>query len=739
MRRSPWALSLSCLFTLILVAAFVGCGGEDDPAQPDPSTGALAIDVIGLPAGTDCSILISGPDGFSAEASGDATLGGLAPGTYGVSVNSPVDGYTVYQPDVGAHTVQIEAAATSELTIEYGGTIARGHLQVDLGGLPVDVEGSVLVTGPNNFTRTLTGSQTFESLVPGRYELTATAVADAGSFYVPNALSVDVDVIAGQTVVNEVLYVAQEIGDLDFAITGVEFIQSIQRDTGDVPLIRSRDALLRIYLEGTESSPFVPDLQVELTVNGDVVFDEIIEPDYSMIPTTAVRGDLATTVNYRIAGQWIQPTLAVRVTIDPSSEIPEMDETDNVYPATGEPQAVAVASVDPYGITLVAVHQSINGLTGDLDASNQDDYVNMAQAMYPVPGVTVTLREGFTTDAPPLQSNDGNGAWNQILNEVNALKALDESGDNYFGVVPTTYNSGIAGLGYIPFSRDSNYRTAIGWDKRNSRNGVAAHELGHNLGLAHAPCGGASGTDSEYPHPNALIGHWGYDPRDGDLVDPSSTKDIMSYCNPQWISDYNFELVLDFLGAEITPRVIDDTPQPCLLVWGREVDGELVLDPSVVVNARPQLPETPGDHRVDVLDERGAPIAGLSFDMPRVGCSETGDGSFVWLVPIDALEGQRVGTVVVSGRGGTAVQQARTADAGAMRRLPMALDRTGPGRASLRWDATSLPLAIVRDARDGTVIAIGRHGDFDFACEPSRVDVVFSDGARTLDWSHTLD
>ena len=72
---------------------------------------------------------------------------------------------------------------------------------------------------------------------------------------------------------------------------------------------------------------------------------------------------------------------------------------------------------------------------------------------------------------------------------------------------------------------------------------IHAHEIGHNLGLAHANCGGAGNVDPRYPYPNAGIG-----PRRGWLlserrfIEPDSGYyDIMSYCQPNFVSDYHYD------------------------------------------------------------------------------------------------------------------------------------------------------------------------------------------------------
>ena len=63
--------------------------------------------------------------------------------------------------------------------------------------------------------------------------------------------------------------------------------------------------------------------------------------------------------------------------------------------------------------------------------------------------------------------------------------------------------------------------------------GTIAHELGHNLSLQHAPV--------VLPH----VGVWGYDFAGGRQIS-AGTKDLMSYCSPQWISDFSVTRALRY-------------------------------------------------------------------------------------------------------------------------------------------------------------------------------------------------
>ena len=748
MRSIAGGTSFLVLVGLVLLAGLTGCLGDDDPVAPAvPTTGTLALQIDGLPDGLALTIEVRGPSSYAASVHGDTTLSGLEPGPYSITAPRPVDGYVEFVPTISNTTPTVESGSTTDVGVLYAQQITRGHLAVAIDGLPQDVAGEVLVTGPSNFRRTLTTATMLESLVPGTYTLSATAVTDGSIAYFPLTELQSTTVAAGATTDGGVVYEARDLGDLDLRVLGVELVQSVQTASSDVPLVRSRDALLRVYADTGADAPLTPDLRVEIRVNGDLVDTVDLTPTDPAQLRGTNRTDLGASVNWILPAQYVQPGLGLRVTIDSSNDVPELDESNNTYPAGSGGVVFAVASIDPLSLTLVPVHQSVNGLVGDVNVSNSDTYTTMAEAMYPFPYVDTKVRATYTTDAPALQADDGNGAWGTVLQEVQALRSLDATEDYYFGVVRTNYTAGVAGLGYVPSSRSSGYRSAIGWDRASTRAPVMAHELGHNLGRQHAPCGGPASPDPQYPYPEGSIGQWGYDARIAQLIDPSNAKDIMSYCTPQWISDHNFEQILAFMGGVVSPVVVAPfsvthtmaEPQPCLMVWGRVRDGEIVLDPAMVVTARPNVPRVGGEYDVVARDANGNEVVRVSFDAPRIGCSDDDTSAFSWFLPIDPDRAVDLQSIEMRGRGQVARQDARTASLAHARRIPLVLERTGAGRARLEWDAGSLPMALVRDAVDGTVLAIGRHGALDFACEASELDVVLSDGVRTLDWSRRLD
>src|SRR5690606_28559913 len=68
------------------------------------------------------------------------------------------------------------------------------------------------------------------------------------------------------------------------------------------------------------------------------------------------------------------------------------------------------------------------------------------------------------------------------------------------------------------------------------------HEIGHTQGRQHVACPGvqAGGPDASYPYPEGKIGVWGWGARDGQLRIADAHTDYMSYCNPVWVSDWQW-------------------------------------------------------------------------------------------------------------------------------------------------------------------------------------------------------
>jgi len=70
------------------------------------------------------------------------------------------------------------------------------------------------------------------------------------------------------------------------------------------------------------------------------------------------------------------------------------------------------------------------------------------------------------------------------------------------------------------------------------------HEVGHTQGRYHVRCsGGEAGVDSDYPHIGGITGIWGFGIYDLRLRSPAGSRDYMTYCANEWVSDYGYNKV----------------------------------------------------------------------------------------------------------------------------------------------------------------------------------------------------
>jgi hypothetical protein len=296
----------------------------------------------------------------------------------------------------------------------------------------------------------------------------------------------------------------------------------------------------------------------------------------------------------------------------------------------------------------------------------------------------------------------------------------------------------VAGVAYVsnPSTVPSQVaRAALGWDYLPSGSVVAAHELGHNWARNHAPCGGPSGVDPNYPEPDGTTGGYGYDRTSGTIQPPTDT-DIMGYCNSKWISEYTYAGVLNYLtsGAPMVQRAATSTAaQPCIVVWGHIRNGELILEPAFEVNTRPSLPEQAGPYSIQGESSDGASVFNLSFAPNQIADAPGTQENFVFAVPLSAGQASRLARLQLNGPGRPALLAAatRAPGQGTVAQDVVKVRRAGSGKVNLQWDARLHPMIMVRDAGTGEVLSLARGGDAELSTHKQVVDLVMSDGVKS--------
>jgi hypothetical protein len=341
--------------------------------------------------------------------------------------------------------------------------------------------------------------------------------------------------------------------------------------------------------------------------------------------------------------------------------------------------------------------------------------------------MTTELRPAFTSSAPPLQANDANGSWVQVLSELNALRAAEGSQAHYYGVVKLPYTAGVVGISYLPSF------AAIGHDTMPNAASTFVHELGHHFGRLHAPACGAGGQDANYPHAGGTIGAFGFDAASMSLLPPTTT-DIMGYCDGRWMSDYTFTGILAYRAsqANVAASLAPAAAAPRgLLVWGRIGERGVTLEPSFEVDAPARLPRARGPHRLEIVNESGRVVWSAAFAGERTTDSPSDEEHFAFVVPLAALGDQPVARVRLVANGRRAELEPGAVKMAADDFSPVAR-RVSGSRARLSWLAGAGRGVLVRDAGTGAILAIGRTRALDLMTGSRELDLTFSDGVRSL-------
>jgi hypothetical protein len=717
------------LFSLLLVAV-AACGGD----STGPSSGSLSLTILGLPSGSTAAVIVTGPNGYSQAIPATQTLTPLPAGTYTVTASDVTVGATTYSGNPATQTVTVGGSASA--SVAYTATTGT-RLLVNINGLQSSTPAAITVSGPGGYSQTVTSTQTLSGLTPGDYTITANDVTSGGTTYSAAPGSQSTTVASNETAAATVTYAPPTGGTLNLRIDGMYLTQSTQTYTGTVPLVQNRNGYLRVFVLADGPNLVAPSVRIRLYQNLVLVSEQTVTRAVLGVPTAVDESSLSNSWNLPIGGALIRPGLSIVAEVDLGNSVTETNESDNAFPAAA-PQALTVRSVPTLNVTLVPVIQQGNGLTGNV--SNPNGFLDAVQKMHPLATINTQVHAAYTTTtSDTLEDLNVNMAWGTILGEIDLLRTVELSARYYYGVAKVSYTNGVAGVAYVSTPSGSE-RAALGWDYLPSGSLVAAHELAHNWGRNHAPCGNPAGVDTQYPRPDGSTGVYGLDVATQTLKPPTA-NDIMGYCDPKWISDYTYKAVFNYLSPPaptVMSASLSDAVQPSLVIWGHIKDGQMVLEPAFQLNTRPKLPQRAGPYSIEAASADGTRLLSLSFAPDEVADAPGGQKNFVFAVPLPSATVARISTLRLSGLGRQATVSAPRADGPSSAQLntvampdSVEVRRAGSDRIRLRWNARAHPMVMVRDVETGEVLSLARGGDVQLPTLKGRVDLVLSDGVRS--------
>ena len=449
-------------------------------------------------------------------------------------------------------------------------------------------------------------------------------------------------------------------------------VQAVQSRDFPVPVVAEKEALLRVFVTATRATTeTLPPAKATFYVDGSETYSVEIDGKSETIPTEVDEGSLAKSLNVTIPASVIEEGLSVAIDIDPDSTIDASILAAKRIPESGK-LYLGVEGVPDFEFTVIPFlytedpDSSVLDHVDEMESEEEDhELLHDTYDLLPIEEMSIEGHDPVEIDTENLYD---------VLSRTDAIRAA-ESGSGYWMGLMEKERWGLLGVAWLGGTTSASVPDA--W--------VMAHELGHNLSLWHAPCGGASGVDPDYPYEDGSIGAWGYDHRGDSLIDKDRVPDLMTYCTPAWVSDYHFEKAVEHRNPQAMMRgEAARRSGPSLLVWGsRSASGELSMDPALVVEGRSLLPQAPGDYTLTGLDGARRELFSVSFDMEEPADAEEGTGMFVFLLPVQP-GWEALASIALAGPGGT----------------EFTLD--GDTEATMAW---------IRDMRSGQVRAI--RGDLD--------------------------
>ena len=473
-------------------------------------------------------------------------------------------------------------------------------------------------------------------------------------------------------------------GLFSLSVASAHLSQAAQDHGGAVPLISGRPGLVRVFATADRANDYKPSARVAFLLDGREVHTAEMALSSFRGLADHLPGELDQWYHAVIPAAVLRPGVEMAVHVDPDSIMPRTALDEVRLP-------LDVREMPPMELTIVPI---VTGSSRDGDVLDwiqraDDPPLEFMRTVLPVGELDLNIREPLTIAAVPAGGSVDN--WIAVLQDIELLRTTEGGSGYWYGVV-NREGGGIAGIARVEG------RASLGIPHPE----VFAHEVGHNMSLMHAPCGYPAQLDPDFPYADGNIGVYGYDARSGELVDPS-TPDLMSYCRPQWISDYNFKKALEYrIQAEARRTAVasqDGSQGSRLLLWGHvSAEGELHLDPAFSLDAPAKLPSGSGPYRVEGFARDGTSEFALDFDMDKLS---EGGGSFLFLVPFGEDRLASLERIALSGpEGSTALERSTPT-------RPMAIvsdPATGRIRSILRGEAAEDAIAAgAADAPAGTV------------------------------------
>lgn len=470
----------------------------------------------------------------------------------------------------------------------------------------------------------------------------------------------------------------------DLYISKLEISQSIQDANNTVPLVANRPTVVRVYT-ATSTGSSVANTSITLTATRNSTALTPVTSITKAASGASSRSSLSSTYNITLPASWLSGTVQITAKITGQSSGSLI-------------QTVTFNAVPTLNVVLVPINYTHTGAGGGFyPGPSVDNISDWMMRAYPLGNMSVTAHPPYAFTGN-LQTGS---SWESLLNQMSVLKATDSAAEAtvYYAYIDfdcgwfDCSNGGIAGIGWI------GYRESVGIDfgAFDATGELAGHEIGHNFGRYHAPCG-VSGTNwsSDPKHAGASIGEYGLDGIGGtlELLSPSGFVDMMSYCDPVWISDFTYKALYN--DQMSNGAYVWAPQQESLIISGMVAeDGAVSLNP-VYMLPQTAVPAQNGFYQVELLDSAGSVIATHPVDVRFAEEEGVSAQGIFGIVPAPATP---VATLrIVEASSGTAVANRTLATSSLA--VNATLDQRSEA-ATVRWGIADVPATVRYTADSG--------------------------------------
>jgi hypothetical protein len=462
----------------------------------------------------------------------------------------------------------------------------------------------------------------------------------------------------------------------DLIAEDLEVTQAVQDLQYGVRLVAGKPTFVRLHVRSTNGSYPTYARLVVGKGSESASLSPINQGAHITVQDAPDRGVLDHAFLFRLPDAFTTGSISLFAQVNPDTTWrtpfpPESTYTNNWIAAN-----VSFEDTPAPALVVYRGRYSSDGTTYETDMEHVFRLTSWLRRAFPVPTVDVrAVRVEDYGEGPPDCDRANLILLGRRILDLGFAAAFNVTGSRYYALVddgggfmrgcsfslPASVASGPAGdpaSGGWAWDTDSSYGDWYG-----------GHELAHTYGRPHAEFCGAGGGQP-YPYPAGRISPtigdpatflYGFDAGTQEVYD-FNWRDVMTYCNNQWIGDFTYHALLDYFQNELataTPAA-PSVAQDRLVVLGTLLPGAgAVLEPIFTLpGVEELLPRQPGPYDIVLRTAAGVELARYPFTPrpwhagpPAPGQPEAEIGGYFIAETVPAVAG--TDEVAILGPGGT--------------------------------------------------------------------------------------